>query len=401
MAWYAQGLSNYKNQEKKPFTISYKNGKRGCTDSSGKIIVPYLYDIVTPFVNDSFFMVRNYSYALSGLYNYKGELIYDLSYPKLFFLEDKRIILRTYFKNGTARHDAVNYKGEIVIRPSSLSFLTTHSSQYLIIRKKQKVYILKNYSLLPIQGNFDSLPQNYGLFISSGVEVGMAKKYRMLENGTDGKITVSLFENDDQKWWLDTSQAAVVKVGNNYGMMNKNGEIINNTFYGRIEYYLGDKAKVELNGKYGLMNGNGSSFTKIFYNEIKFVATYTSLLRLMNMNIRMSPGIPVVKTETGWKFISDSGQEIKPIGYDSISPFYQNGLAMVIKNEKYGLVDKTGNEVLPVRYDSIEFLWCYEYITIKNVLSDNRFLVKIGNQKKYVNRKGLEIIMSYPGCVDD
>jgi hypothetical protein len=58
-----------------------------------------------------------------------------------------------------------------------------------------------------------------------------------------------------------------------------------------------------------------------------------------------------VKVNEKYGFVSfNSGEEITPFKYDGIGEF-DNGLARVRLNDKWGFVDKTGKEVTPIKYE--------------------------------------------------
>ncbi|MDR1706316.1 MAG: WG repeat-containing protein, partial [Clostridiales bacterium] len=60
---------------------------------------------------------------------------------------------------------------------------------------------------------------------------------------------------------------------------------------------------------------------------------------------------PVIKDDK-WGFIDKTGKVVVPLEYDQVYSFSE-GLAPVIKDGKYGFIDKTGKVVVPLEYDDV------------------------------------------------
>jgi len=77
--------------------------------------------------------------------------------------------------------------------------------------------------------------------------------------------------------------------------------------------------------------------------------------------------------------IDKTGKVVIPIIYDYVSDF-NDGLAHVWKDDKQGYIDKNGNEVVPIKYDYI------------GGFSEGLAVARIGKKYGYVDKSGKEVI---------
>lgn len=126
--------------------------------------------------------------------------------------------------------------------------------------------------------------------------------------------------------------------------------------------------------------------------------------------------------------INRKGEIVVPFIYDDVNYFYDSGLAIVIKDKKYGFVDTSGAQIIPVVYENVDQTMTDEIVIVsKNKkwaffsnkgqqLSDFKFneikqsyikqegrykssyfkgnlaVVSIGNQTQYLDKELNEII---------
>ncbi len=90
-------------------------------------------------------------------------------------------------------------------------------------------------------------------------------------------------------------------------------------------------------------------------------------------------GLAVVSKNKKYGFINKNGKEVIPRIYDDVFDFSE-GLAPVLKNEKYGFIDKHGQEVIPCIYD--------------DVLNFSEGLAAVLKNEKwgFINKQGQEIV---------
>jgi hypothetical protein len=90
-------------------------------------------------------------------------------------------------------------------------------------------------------------------------------------------------------------------------------------------------------------------------------------------------GLAAVKLNRKWGYIDRTEKEIIPFKYDYTFGF-EEGLAVVELDGKWGYIDTTGKEVLPLKYD---FAWSF------NGEFQGLALVRIKNQCHYIDRNGI------------
>ena len=100
---------------------------------------------------------------------------------------------------------------------------------------------------------------------------------------------------------------------------------------------------------------------------------------------RFDDGLAVVELNGKYGFIDNSGQEVIPCVYDGVGLFF-DGLAIVELNGKYGFIDKSGKEVIPCVYDDAESF------------SDGLARVRLNGKYSFIDKSGKFVI---PCVYDD
>ncbi len=80
------------------------------------------------------------------------------------------------------------------------------------------------------------------------------------------------------------------------------------------------------------------------------------------------------KAKEYWGFINQEGKIVIELKYDYAYDFDENNLAVVMKDNKYGLINKMGEEILPIQYKTIDYKGEGFYF-IKQI--DEKFLVPL------------------------
>ena len=115
------------------------------------------------------------------------------------------------------------------------------------------------------------------------------------------------------------------------------------------------------------------------YKPIK-VNVLVELLLDYDFAISFNEGLACVRKDSKYGHIDKNGKEVIPLIYDYVSTFSE-GLARVGKDGKYGCIDKTGKEVIPFIYDDIEYF-------------NDEGLARVKKNGKYgfVDKTGKEIV---------
>ena len=240
-----------------------------------------------------------------------------------------------------------------------------------------------------------------------------------------------------------------VRCGSKYGCIDKIGKVVIPVQFNGIYNYRDNLLKVDYNDKYGLYNIAGKQITPIKYDaiegfhivEIKRSAHchcggWETCEFDGNEDIRYN--YAKVRVGDKWGIINPDGEEITPIKYNCIEsiaqaneywgenapnyviariciygdfapdgndlyidtegrerPIYDEiqdfgeGLKLVRKNNKYGLIDDAGNEVTPIKYDKI------------SEFNDEIAKIKFRGKYGYINKTGKEIVSPQYDSVKD
>ena len=72
-------------------------------------------------------------------------------------------------------------------------------------------------------------------------------------------------------------------------------------------------------------------------------------------------GLAAVELNGKWGFIDRSGKEVVPPKYDFVAHFEKDGLAEVRLNGKWGFIDRTGKEILGLAHTRINQSYRRDY----------------------------------------
>ena len=186
------------------------------------------------------------------------------------------------------------------------------------------------------------------------------KLFKMTKDGRE--TTFDSYENEKQG-------LIKVKLGNNWGCIDKTGKEIIPIQYSGIDIQNNGLVRANQNNKSGYFNTLGSPVSPMYdfigtffngiakvklnekYGFINDVAKEVISLKYEDAN-DYSDGLITVKQNGKWGYIDKTGVEIIPLQYDYTGDF-KSGTALVYVNLKYGCIDKTGKAKLPIKYSSL------------------------------------------------
>ncbi|MCB1177117.1 MAG: WG repeat-containing protein, partial [Leptospiraceae bacterium] len=143
-----------------------------------------------------------------------------------------------------------------------------------------------------------------------------------------------------------------IKEKNEFGIFNKNGEIITRKNYSRIEKSSNHRFLVTIDGYYGMfgfINKKGKEVIPLNYD---YARSFTEKRAVFGKAIGMNKktGKKILK----FGYLTRKGKEIIPPIYN-VAHSFSNGLAAVVKGSKLGFIDKKGNMVIPFIYDMVDY----------------------------------------------
>lgn len=142
------------------------------------------------------------------------------------------------------------------------------------------------------------------------------------------------------------NQMICVELDGKFGIVDTTGNMIAPIKYDYLDYFLGQLIQVKLDGKYGFINRNGNNVIPIRYDSAYLF---------------WEEDLATVKKQGKWGLVNSlNGKLLTPIKYDYIDPsnlgesFDGNIQVMIIDDEykeKYGFINTYGQETIPPIYD--------------------------------------------------
>lgn len=157
---------------------------------------------------------------------------------------------------------------------------------------------------------------------------------------------------------------AKIKDSEKFGYVDIKGNIIIPFQYDRADNFYNGIAEVKIDDNDYLIDKKGNKLTKDGYDSC---------------SLPYDNGLVIVRKAEKYGLITIPDKEIVPMIYDDITELY-NGIYEVIINNKHGLIDSKGKEIVPLIYDSIGEI-IDGNIVVK--LNKKNFVINIKNEKIY------------------
>ena len=152
-------------------------------------------------------------------------------------------------------------------------------------------------------------------------------------------------------------ELARVCLNDKWGFIDKSGRLVIPCKYDDSGSFREGLARVHLNDKWGFIDKSGSEVIPCKYDGAD----------------SFSEGLAKVKLNGNDGYITQTG-----IWYDDADNNLSDNLRIVLRNGKYGLIDKSGTEVIPCKYDD-----AYPF-------SEGRALVVLNGKLGTVDKSGVE-----------
>jgi hypothetical protein len=233
----------------------------------------------------------------------------------------------------------------------------------------------------------------------------------------------------------------VVERDDKYGLFNTKGKELISCNYDRIAYFEDGSAIVEKDNKFGVLNTKKQKNISCEYeydygplnNKLSIIAReghFYDGFEIIEKNYFFEGGCEIVAKNDKYGIIDTKGKEIISCEYDRIDGFFndgfaitekekrdsyyieytmintkgkaisrkyheinyyeEGGIAIVEKDEKYGMVDMKGKEIIPRKYDWVLYYEEYGIAIIGRVDEDGEPL-----QEEIINTKGKIISRKY------
>jgi hypothetical protein len=138
-----------------------------------------------------------------------------------------------------------------------------------------------------------------------------------------------------------------IQINNKWGVVDRNYVLTTPIIYEEIYWFVKGVCKVKYEGKYGYINKNGSFIIQPKYDDIFGFTTYEEKIKYKSYD---DEDITSYKILDKQGYIDINGKEITQPIFSSSSDLFSQGVATVMKNNKWGLIDKYGNFIVPCIY---------------------------------------------------
>lgn len=279
-----------------------KDGRYGCIDRVGNVIVPIKFESLIDFSEGRAAVVFQSGFHVI---DEQGQILTKKSYNFISMYQEGRAMFSDIDKDGNFRYGYLNLAGEIVI---PLQFET--ASDF-----KDGLAIVK-------------IAENYFALIDQNGHLVSQFHYFFVGNYGDGLLTFKMGFNE--------------KVG----YIDLNGNVVIQPRFTSAQAFEGGLAVVneadEVENKYGLIDKKGRYIIKPMYNDVTILGE--NRVAVGKAIDREKPYIGSRFAITNWK-----GQLLTDFIYDHVSQFDQ-GIASVNESNKAYFIDRSGNRArgLPV-----------------------------------------------------
>ena len=298
---------------------------------------------------------------------------------KLFELPDRDMIVNNFEDEDVAF--VMNNKGLYALMNNKGEFLTDFVYNHICSGSEEGLFEAKRngkHGHIDIQGR-EIIPCTYedGNYFSEGVAAEcLDGKWGMIDYFNN---TIIPFEYDGI--CICQNNIIPAKKNNKWGLINKNNEVLLDFIYDDIDYRGTRECLVipaMIDNKYGLIDRYGNIVEEFIYDDIQIIsdeannigeflyllkdhkkAIYSARKKSFITDFKydfidyMSENRIPVYLNNKYGYVDINGDCITSFQYDGRNFDFNEGLAIVLQDEKYGMIDLTGKLVIPCVYDKL------------------------------------------------
>ncbi|WP_308575635.1 WG repeat-containing protein [uncultured Fusobacterium sp.] len=327
-------------QPKEGLARAKKDGKYGYIDDNGKVIIPFEYEYAEDFNEGLAIVWKGYKllvddYFKCGYIDKTGKEVISIKYDDV-----------EKFKNGIAKVTEnresffINKMGEISFKydkandfSEGLAAVEKAGKWGYIDRTRKEVIPFKYDEANDFSEGLAAIEKNgkYGYIDKTG-KVIIPFKYDRANDFSEGLAAIE----KDRKW----------------GYIDKIGKVIIPFEYDEANDFSEGLAVIEKDRKWGYIDkiGKIQFYIDIYdpsYNSVGFMGKFNEGLAYLDYDFGSHRIISNC-------YINKNGEEVIDLFADNIFPTcssFNEGLAIVLKHDKWGYIDKTGKIVIPFEYD--------------------------------------------------
>jgi hypothetical protein len=325
--------------------------KTGFADTSGRIIIPALYDEADDF--------------------YEGLSLVQINDSVCFINKENQVFLNRYFQDALPF-----YNGMAAVKQKQnwyfINRMGERLSDYLeeINPLNDQVYVCKKNNLYGTYTIFGE-PELPFVYEKLGDFKNGCAYYQ--KKNTYGFVTKQRYVHPAECDWIsdfNRRKQAVYKKGNSFGIINSNGVKLLDALYDQILPAPGNLYLVIKNNLYGFYSAEGCFISELIYRyKPEQKPDYYTNGNLLKFHLKDKVAI----ADLNGKIILDFGayQDV------SLSPYE---MIRVTKNNKYGFTNSKGSLIIPLKYSEAEDF------------TDSTAIVSSKKHMALINLSGKEII---------
>jgi hypothetical protein len=368
--------------------------KYGLIDTAGQVAVRSMYDEIGSFREGRLAVKKN---GLWGFANKNGNEIIPSRFRKVHSFSEGLACVQLGFEWGF-----IDKQGELVIDcqypragnfSDGLAWVYT-SEGYAYINQQGKTVIPPQFErAFDFEGGVARIviDGKYGLIDTTGALVLKPSRYTLISPFDENGLSVVRFGSERIR----------------YGLIDKNGKLITQEGYRKIDPFEEGRAAVKTNKGYGFIDLQGNLAIQ---DEFSWVSEF-------------SEGRAAVWHDGYCGYIDFSGKEVIQAEYLKCLDF-KSGKAVVYKNnQKTGLIDKEGNYIIEPQINRLldfnygrglvrEGEYRFYYVTEEARMSEGYFtragkfssgiaVVEIKGKWGIINQQGIEIVPPKYESIDD
>ena len=383
-----------------------QNGKTGVINIKGNLMVEINYNSIEVdgyYLDDNGYKEAGYITSITtnegyryGYVNKDGKVILNNEYNEITRvndIENSKDIYLICAKNG--QYGVLKNKEE-VLKNEYQSIRYDKTNNLFVVEKSKKfgasdingnIIIEPTYNQIDITGNYLYAENDQGtvMFNNNGTEANINTNVAILNT-----------ENEKYKIKIDNEK------GSKYGVINESGEQVIEEKYSYIEYLYDNYFIVSNeNSKLGIVDSKDQAKVEIKYDSLQKVEgtdliqtkisstdvtelydkNFNKILQMTNATVEQKENYIIISNDVETKYFNNQGKELtnkevypnnsiyakqenglwgfeKRDGslvveckYDKVTELNSYGFASVLKDGKWGAVDKDGKEVVAPTYE--------------------------------------------------
>ncbi len=355
-------------------------GYWGLMDTNATVIIPAIYRYMQKYYDGKIIVEGKTNW---GMINLKGDTIVDFAYDEIqqfYDSADATHWLSTSYvkaiKNKKCGVIDTNNNKIIPFIFDDINYLPNDSGEFFAA-KCNNFWGLINRNLdtiIPFQYDYitylSSNQRNMFRVVSTSIHYGFIKKNGQI-------ISSSIF---DDALNFKNGYAGVKLSKNNWTFLKENGEICSFR-YKNVKNFNHNLAPAD-NGYWGYIDTLGETRILHRYRDAGEFSEGRAWVKLSLKTRFFNFG----ENRNNYIYITETGEPAFSRKFSSVSDFF-NGVAIVSRNKKYGVIDINGNTLIPLIYNSVQRLpksGNYVAYTTKNkgmVLYNKRFEIILQRAK--------------------